>query len=288
MDQSLWGNKFFTHSISNKKNVLFLRNWIRSGVRKVKDLSFTNGILDTNNTYRKILYKDNIYCELLLVKNALLPFQQAILQNSIQPSYANVPHSSKCFYNIFKKSTSDNISRNINSYLFQFSLTDNDIENAYKVKVKLEKEIKLKEFNFKMIYGILPCNKNLCKWRIRSTDTCDTCTEVQTIEHLLFQCQYVKPIWKKVDSIFKVNLTFYKILGLDSNFDLNSVVTLVSFLIYKEWLLLSYKGHRRSNTLSFTYFKHEMCLRLKIYSKCISISKSHQDNIQLLIESLEL
>ena len=37
MNQPLWGNKFITKMTRRKKNVLFLRNWIRSGIRKVGD-----------------------------------------------------------------------------------------------------------------------------------------------------------------------------------------------------------------------------------------------------------
>ena len=48
MNQPLWGNKFITKMIRGKKIVLFLRNWIRSGIRKVGDLVFTDGILDQN------------------------------------------------------------------------------------------------------------------------------------------------------------------------------------------------------------------------------------------------
>ena len=33
MNQTLWGNKFITFNVGKKKNVLFLRNWIRSGIR---------------------------------------------------------------------------------------------------------------------------------------------------------------------------------------------------------------------------------------------------------------
>ena len=46
MNQPLWGNKYITHMTRCKKNVLFLRNWIRSGVRKIGDLVFRNGILN--------------------------------------------------------------------------------------------------------------------------------------------------------------------------------------------------------------------------------------------------
>ena len=43
-------------------------------------------------------------------------------------------------------------------------------------KVLLEKEIKLKEFNFKLLHGILPCNKNLKRWWIKDSEQCDVCS----------------------------------------------------------------------------------------------------------------
>ena len=58
----------------------------------------------------------------------------------------------------------------------------------------LEKEIKLWEFNFKVLHGILSCNKNLKQWRIVDCDKCDVCDEIQALEHLLFQCTYWKPL----------------------------------------------------------------------------------------------
>ena len=51
MNQSLWGNKDVVSIAKGKKNVLFLRNWIRSGVRVIGDLMFTNGILDEQFAY---------------------------------------------------------------------------------------------------------------------------------------------------------------------------------------------------------------------------------------------
>ena len=41
--------------------VLFLRNWIRSGVNKVRDLSFVDGKLDVDRMYEKIVHKRNTY-----------------------------------------------------------------------------------------------------------------------------------------------------------------------------------------------------------------------------------
>ena len=55
----IWGNKFITKMTRGKKNVLFLRNWIRSGIRKVGDLVFIDGILDQNYIYQRLVCKQN-------------------------------------------------------------------------------------------------------------------------------------------------------------------------------------------------------------------------------------
>ena len=53
--QLLWGNKFLTYSKlkGKKKDVLFLRNWIRSGIIHISDLKFLNGNLDETYLYNK-------------------------------------------------------------------------------------------------------------------------------------------------------------------------------------------------------------------------------------------
>ena len=78
LNQPLWGNKFITKLVRRKRSVLYLRNWIRSGVRKVCDLPFKNGILDENGMYIKLDCKRNIFCEILLVKKALYPYRECI------------------------------------------------------------------------------------------------------------------------------------------------------------------------------------------------------------------
>ena len=59
-------------------------------------------------------------------------------------------------------------------YLRQYRDID-DVNYTYTERVWLEKEIKLKEFNFKVLHGILPCDKNLKQWKIRMSDCCDVC-----------------------------------------------------------------------------------------------------------------
>ena len=58
----------------------------------------------------------------------------------------------------------------------------------------------------------------------------------------------------------KVN--FIQILGLDEHFDHGSVTTLICFLTYKEWLLLSLENRKRNPVIALEYFKNEIKLRI--------------------------
>ena len=66
--QCIWGNKYVSVRKGSKKCALFLRNWIRSGVNKIKDLSFVDGKLDVHHMYRKIRTHRNIHSEVLMCR----------------------------------------------------------------------------------------------------------------------------------------------------------------------------------------------------------------------------
>ena len=267
--QPLWGNKHINRTQRGKTNVLFFRNWIRSGINDISHLQFLNGVLDETFVYRTVRNKQNIYAETLTVKHALLPYRNSIINiledNDISTdteSYTKTKH----FYNKLTEIKSINI--NPLSIYLTTQLNQCIEKDIFKVKVKEEKENKLREFNFKLLHGILPCNKNLMKWKKRDNDQCDVCQHTQSIEHLLFNCTYVKPIWNKVNEIFDINVSFDLILGIEKTSPYNRVLTLVAFLIYKEWLVLSFEYKARTNPLIFAYFKSEIKLRIDIYKQC--------------------
>ena len=118
------------------------------------------------------------------------------------------------------------------------------------------------------------------------SDQCDVCGMPQTIEHLLFSCCYVKPLWRVVQSVFDITISFESILGIDNNSDCDNIITLVSFLIYKQWLILSLENKSRSNATTLEYFKDELSTRLRIYDLCKKFSVKEIFNIEALIEGL--
>lgn len=272
-DQHLWGNKFVCTSCKNRKNVLFLRNWIRSGVNKIKDLQFKDGKLDENFIYRAIHNKANIYTEILLVKKALAPFKQYIANTygaNTEISNSVTKLSTKQIYMKLAYDKYSNIKpEDMCPNLYEICNDANiSVEQAFRHQLCSNIEYKLKEFNFKLLHGILPCNANLVKWRIKESELCDICNSRQTVEHLLFNCHRAVLLWDHFKDAYRTNITFGNIVyGFRKNDNqMNVIVTLLGFLLYKDWLIHSIENKKRSLIFPEYFFIHELQLREKIYN----------------------
>ena len=289
-NEIIWGNKFITNRTGKKKDVLFLRDWIRSGVRRICDLRFNDGVLDENYTFDKIRNKRNIYVQMAIVKKALLPYRNIIRNTTnIHQRIANTQISHTCmttqqFYRSIVAMKTLGINP-ISNYIYAQGFTCNE-DDMFECKVYNETEVKLKEYNFKLLHGILPCNVNLKRWHLKDSDTCDTCNLPQSIKHLLFDCNYVQPLWIKINDIFNTNVTYKLLLGINQSFELNNVLTLVSFLIYKDWLLHSLENKHRRTPIALEYFRAEFQLRVNIYKKSSIIKEHHIIRLERLIEFL--
>ena len=73
---------------------------------------------------------------------------------------------------------------------------------------------------------------------------------------------------KTVEDVCGIEISFGKILGTEGCNGYDHVLTLISFLIYKEWLLLSLEGKTRQRNISLEFYKNETELRRKIYELC--------------------
>ena len=73
-----------------------------------------------------------------------------------------------------------------------------DILFKYKLSMSSTKEVKLKEFIFKIFHNIYPSNFNLEKMKLLDTNTCDFCGEIDYVEHALVNCIRLRPFWEAV------------------------------------------------------------------------------------------
>ena len=60
--------------------------------------------------------------------------------------------------------------------------------------------IKLRDFQYRLLLGKIYTNVTLKKWNIVNDDTCNVCNqnEIQTVRHLFWECHKVKEIWAKL------------------------------------------------------------------------------------------
>ena len=112
------------------------------------------------------------------------------------------------------------------------------------------------------------------------------CGESQTLEHLLFDCRYVRPIWQCVEFAFGIVISYRRLLCVDEDFEHDNIATILCFLIYKEWLLLSLENKERTCVAKLEHFKAELTLRGQIYEKCKCIKVAHMDKFRTLIANL--
>ena len=75
--------------------------------------------------------------------------------------------------------------------------------NLFKNLYKLTKETKLHDFQYRMLIGKIFTNDILARWHIVTQNTCDFCESVQTVRHLFWECEKVKPIMIYIGSKFK-------------------------------------------------------------------------------------
>lgn len=75
-------------------------------------------------------------------------------------------------------------------------------------------EKRIAEFNYKLLNDILNNNVYVSKWNKDVSPFCTFCNIEEDIKHLSYDCESVKPIWKKLVPFLSL-LLLGKLLYLD-------------------------------------------------------------------------
>ena len=266
IDQYLWGNKYLTYTNGGKTQCMFSSAFIKSNILKVCDLKFIHGKLDQKYIHNVVSDKRNIFKDISLLNKALKPYN--LIMDDHTPLH-NVDEEQQCFlkkckdyYKVLielKKETPrseyqllSQIPKNIN-----FKLT-------YIHKIKNIKNPKLAQFNYKLLHMILPCNENLRKWGKRECGLCEICGTPETIFHLVHDCTHAQIIWNHVARSINTHLSKFAIfIGTTDNVT-NYMTSLISFLIYKEWLIANQEHRQRSWLTTRFFLRKELIFRMQV------------------------
>jgi hypothetical protein len=267
LNQPLWGNIHLMYRSGNKSRCLFSKSFINSNIVKVNSLQFINGKLDQHHLYTILQDKTNMFADTSKLISALKPYR-ALLRNytpaaDIKDKYLRINNKCKDYYCLYIKNKKET-PRSEKILSLYIPVHEINYERVYIQKVKNIKNPKLAEFNYKVLHMILPCSENLRKWGKHDTGMCDICNASETVLHLLYDCTYAQRIWTIVGQACNIDLNKQDIF-LGINFSTTDyVLSEISYLIYKEWLILRNEGKRRTREHTRSFFTRELKFKIII------------------------
>ena len=233
--QIVWGNS----NLMVKKECLYCKSFIASGILFVKDVLMPNGHIDPL-LYNRLRDKRFYFSTMSKIITALKPLRDIRFENIIIiPLNDPQPITSKSSVReLYHKLLAQKVLKPKTTLKWENEFHKSiDWKKVTQNKIKKIPETKIAEFNFKVLHNILACNLNLFRWKKSASMACIYCKfHIQDTKHLLWECNTVKTLWQKVSQIIKLDIIWQHIvLGVDSNMEANLIISLVSFMIYKKF-----------------------------------------------------
>ena len=286
-DKSNYKNDAFNIPIFNNSLFLYqgapllIQQWIRSGVvlyhQLIKDRN--NGQIKTFHEICQIIRPyGGLFLDYLAVKNAIWQYNTS--QQDPHISNDNAGNSDMaCIFKLNNKSLRLALTKQrqkgatLNCTAFWVRKYNIDIAPYFIVAFKATRESKLRALQFKLIHNFYPSNVLLHKMKIKNTNICDFCQEVDFIEHMFVTCIRLKSFWDIIRNIVEQILEqevrmicTTALLGIlkgnvickkEKLNEANHVILLAKFCIVK--------AKYTSNPNIQTVFEHELSLRRKYF-----------------------
>ena len=90
---------------------------------------------------------------------------------------------------------------------------------CYNDLYRISNSTKLRDFQYRLLHKKLPSNKELHRWNIKSSPQCEFCRETDSINHLLYECEYIRKVWNEWEKYINDNY------GVGIEVDMTTVVT---------------------------------------------------------------
>lgn len=304
IQQPLWGNRVFKIKMNKKdtqKQTIYFPSWIASGLLQLSDLKIINGKLDEKYLYQKVHNKSNIFSEIYIIKQILKPYRNMIVthipnqteeEERIFPDFKHngqtiilETSTTKSLYKILRANKFEK-PRHESRWKTKLKLeNDYDFTSTYINKIKGICDKKIAEFNYKVITNTLTCGNYLSKWKEEYTPECKVCGQIEDPIHLFYNCIHVNWVWKKLNRLLDTQLIVKDVVLGTNRKDIDYVISVISFLIYKEWIICNDKGTSRKDSDLKLFLKAELCFRIKVYALILK-HESMKDLLEMFYNAL--
>ncbi len=86
------------------------------------------------------------------------------------------------------------------------TLNNVDFKNPFK-NLRMLKDVKLCNIQFKLLHNIYPTMSHLFKWKLKDTDKCALCNVVQTVYHAIYDCPTARECIRHIEQIINRRLS---------------------------------------------------------------------------------
>lgn len=145
---------------------------------------------------------------------------------------------SNFFYSILvKKKSQKPIMENI--WCKEFQIDKYYFNEIYKNKVRSLFDKSVAEFNYKLLHNLLTTNLSVSKWDKNINGNCNNCNIPENIKHLIFECDLLMPLWRKISLILNIDVTWKLIVvgfiftSNKNTFILDNTLSFIACKIYK-------------------------------------------------------
>ena len=283
-NQIIWGNDLILHN----RKTLYYKHWIDSNIIYINDLLDNDGSFSASFICNKLLSKSNWIAELFIIMKSIPKKWFDLVKNSIPISVKSQMRTSCIYVNskrvnimywkskyiyvhlIEKKSILPIIQKRWNQEMSRLPKW----QDIWTMKTIYEKEKKLAEFNYKLLFRIIAIKTNLYKWKIEDSPNCFVCKNCDDFQHAFIDCPMSANFWERF-KVFVISTNIpcpditLKVIILGNkpgnqntlNVILNRMISLATYTLYRSRLLRITKNKQID---TFKWFLNELSWRSMI------------------------
>ena len=197
---------FNNNDIKYKNKPLFIKKWIVMNCKYVHDFTH-NGIPKTLNEVKNMIGNyGGLITDYLAVLNAI---NRCIINQNPPLSCQNIPPEFKMENKNLRAIVVRQKNITINSIYFWKRKFDIDLNKYFMIAIKSTKETKLRCLHLKLIHNIYPTNILLKKMFLKDSDRCDSCNQIDFIDHAFYRCQPIRKFWNDISNLISTTLNIH-------------------------------------------------------------------------------
>ena len=238
--------------IKRDSKSIYIKEWVDNGICKIKDILTEEDKLMDFRTFKQ-MYPGTTNTNFLTyqgIVQSILAFKRSNTTNFTENGLRSSEH---IWYIILNNNNEVKslllTSKTPPTAVLKWSLSCNNLnwKCIFGKCFKVSKDTQLQWFQARTLHRILPTNRYLKICKIVENHDCTFCNnEIETVEHLLWECDYVQIFWKELLNLLRAKCThcdrfaFSKqlvIFGLEQNVKLDNAIDFIilfaKFFIYK-------------------------------------------------------